>query len=64
MPRAVIYGPLLRGGLGIVKLKEQQIIKHFSVFQGHLWRQDNIALSIRIQIMLQQLEVGCGTLFF
>jgi hypothetical protein len=64
MPRAVIYGPMFWGGLGLVKLEEQQIIRHFSAFQGHLRRQDNIALSIRIQIMLQKLEVGCGTLFF
>jgi hypothetical protein len=45
MPRAVIYGPVFRGGLGIVKLEEQQIIKHFSAFQCHLRLQDNIKLN-------------------
>jgi hypothetical protein len=63
MPRAVIYGPWFRGGLGIVKLEEQQIVKHFSSFQGHLQHQEDVALSIRIQLMIQQLEVGCVTLF-
>jgi hypothetical protein len=62
-PRAVIYGRWFRGGLGIVKLEEQQIVKHFSSFQGHLRCQDDVTLSIRIQLMIQQLEVGCGTLF-
>jgi hypothetical protein len=62
-PLAVVHGPIFRGGLGIVRLEEQQIIKHFASFQGHLRRDDNVALSFRIQLMLQQLEVGSGTLF-
>jgi hypothetical protein len=54
----------IQGGLEIlVKLEEQQIIKHFSAFQGHLRRNDNIALSLRIQLLTQQLEVGSGKLF-
>jgi hypothetical protein len=32
-PLAVIHGPMFRGGLGLIKLEEQQIIKHFSAFQ-------------------------------
>jgi hypothetical protein len=63
MPLAVVHGPLFRGGLGIIQLEEQQIIKHFSVFQGHLRRNDNVATSLCIQLMNQQLEVGCGSLF-
>ncbi len=63
MPLAVVHGPLFCGELGITQLEEQQIIKHFSVFQGHLRRNNNIATSLRIQLMTQQLEAGCGSLF-
>jgi hypothetical protein len=62
-PLAVVHGPIFCGGLGIVRLEEQQIIKHFSSFQGHLRRDDNVLLSLRIQLMIQELEVGSGTLF-
>jgi hypothetical protein len=63
MPRDVIYGPIFRGGLGLVNLEERQIIQHFEVFQGHLRRNDDLGKSIRIQLATQQLEIGCGEFF-
>jgi hypothetical protein len=63
IPRAVVYGPLFRGGLGLVNLEEQQIIQHFHAFQGHLRRNDDIGKSIRIQLSTHQLEIGCGEFF-
>jgi hypothetical protein len=49
IPLAIIHGPIFRGGLGIIQLEEQQIIKHYSAFQGHLRQNDNIAMSLLIQ---------------
>jgi hypothetical protein len=63
MPRAVVYGPIFCGELGLVNLEEQQIIQHFNAFQGHLRRNDNIGKSIRIQLSTHQLEIGCGDFF-
>jgi hypothetical protein len=62
-PRAIIYGPIYRGGLGIKNLDKQQAILHFELFQGHIRRNDDLGKSLRIQISTQQLEVGCGDLF-
>jgi hypothetical protein len=62
-PRALIYGPIYRGGLGIVDLEEYQIVKHFEIFQGHLRRNDDLGLSLRIQLITQKLEIGCGRFF-
>jgi hypothetical protein len=63
-PRAIIYGPLYRGGLGIKSLDEKQAILHFEHFQGHIRRDDDIGKSLRILTSSQQLEIGCGDLFF
>jgi hypothetical protein len=62
-PRALIYGPRFRGGLGLVDLEEEQITRHFESFQGHIRRNDDIGVSLRIQLHTQQLEVGSGALF-
>jgi hypothetical protein len=61
--RAIIYGPLYRGGLGLHSLDEKQSILHFELFQGHICRNDDIGTSLRIQTSSQQLEIGCGDLF-
>jgi hypothetical protein len=63
MPRDIIYGPIFRGGLGLVNLEEQQIIQHFHAFQGHLQRNNDIGKSIKIQLATQQLEIGSGNIF-
>jgi hypothetical protein len=62
-PLAVIHGPMFRGGLGITPLEEIQIVKHFTSFQSHMRRNDNIGKGLQIQLMVQQLEIGCGKLF-
>jgi hypothetical protein len=62
-PLAVIHGPMLCGGLSITPLEEIQIIKHFQAFQSHIRQNDNIGKGYKIQLMVQQLEIGCGTLF-
>jgi hypothetical protein len=54
---------MLRGGLGITPLEEIQIIKHFQAFQSHIRQNDNIGKGYKIQLMVQQLEIGCSTLF-
>ncbi len=62
-PRALIYGPLYRGGLGLHDLDEKQAIYHFEIFQSHIRRNDDLGKSLRIQTATQQLETGCGDLF-
>jgi hypothetical protein len=62
-PRAVIYGPTFRGGLGIINLEEEQVSQHFQVLQGHIRRKDDIGKSLRIQLTTQQTEIGCGEFF-
>jgi hypothetical protein len=63
-PRAIIHGPLYRGGLGLPHLDERQTILHFELFQGHIRRGDDIGKSLQIQTSTEQLEIGCGDLFF
>jgi hypothetical protein len=62
-PRAIIYGPQFRGGLGIINLEEEQVTQHFCVLQGHIRRNDDIGKSLRIQLSIQQVEIGCGEFF-
>jgi hypothetical protein len=62
-PHAVIHGPIFCGGLGITPLEEIQIIQHFNSFQSHIHRDDNIGKGLKLQIMVQQLEIGSGRLF-
>jgi hypothetical protein len=63
MPLAVIHGPMFRGGLGLTSLEEIQITRHFTSFQGHIRRNDDIGKGLKLQLMVQQLEIGCGKLF-
>jgi hypothetical protein len=62
-PRALIYRPQFRGGWGLVNLEKEQIVRHFESFQGHIRRNDDIGVSLRIQLSTQQLEIGSGALF-
>jgi hypothetical protein len=63
-PLAVVHGPMFRGGLGLTTLEEVQVTKHFNSFQSHIRRDDDIGKGLKLQTMVQQLEIGCGRLFF
>ena len=60
-PRAVVYAPTTKGGLGIKQLKTEQMIQHLYLFQGHIRRKDAVAESYLVQLRTQQLEIGSAT---
>jgi hypothetical protein len=59
----VVHGPLFRGGLGLTSLDEVQVVKHFNSFQSHMQHNDDIGKGLKVQLMVQQLETGCGDFF-
>jgi len=57
-PKAAVYGPLSCGGLNMVILMVEQIIRGLANLHHHLYAQDSISNMIRISIRASQLESG------
>ena len=63
-PRAMIYGPLLRGGRGIMDLRTEQPIQHIMTNLGHMRRGDSAGQLLRVTLNDTQLETGLERPFF
>lgn len=61
MPRAVIFGPIEYGGLGIHSHYTEQCIQHITTLVGHLRQPGRIGDLIRCELRWSQLLAGTST---
>lgn len=64
MPRAVVYGPITLGGMGIMDLRVEQPAYAFKTMVGHMRRDDKAGRVIVANLYDTQAEVGISTPFY
>ena len=64
MPRAVVYGPISMGGMGIMDLQLEQPVYAFKTMLGHMRRNDKAGKVILANLYDTQAEIGISILFY
>ena len=64
MPRAVVYGPRVLGGLQLMDLKVEQPTSNILTTIGHLRREDRVADMLLATLRDLQIETGSSTSIF
>lgn len=63
-PRDVVYGPMERGGLGLMDLRIEQPIQAIHTNFGHIRRNDNAGKALLTTLYDTQIEVGISKPFY
>lgn len=63
-PRALLYGPLSLGGLGLPTLWSEALAEKIAYFVHHRRVADDVGKHMAVSAAMTQLEVGVGTPFF
>ena len=59
-PKAVVYGPVFKGGLNMVDLTIEDGVRGITHFLHHMYSKDSIAKLIHISLQIMQLEADRG----
>ena len=63
MPRVVCYGPKIMGGVNIIKIEYNQIIRHIMIMRKHIYNNDYIGKKYIELINTYQKFIGCNKFF-
>ena len=62
-PRVVIYGPMSLGGMEIMDLRLEQVVRQWETTRGHMCREDRVGQGLLLTLNDHQCIIGSETVF-